>query len=224
MKRFIAFIFLLSACSDKHDMIIANTQNADLHFSKDTVFVREKDYNNINNTGNGMFLVYASPATHQLNLQYSEPTGKVHFSYRGQLLTDSKPFVVAADSSGLFCNVDTPGVYRVDFYLTDQLGRIVNKQLIVQCASGAKPIADLQFEQVAVYGDNYLYYFSAAGSRQPYGAILSYNYFINSDTIRINRPLLKYYFHQSGAHNISFFVMDDLGQSSDTLNYSIQIP
>lgn len=224
MKRFLAFFLLLSACSDKHDMIIANTQNADLHFSKDTVFVREKDYTNINNTGNGIFLVYASPAEHQLNLQYTEPSGKVHFSYRGQLLSDSKPFVVAADSSGLFCSVDTPGVYHVDFYLTDQLGRTVTKQLIVQCATGVKPVADLQYEQVAVNGDNYLYYFSAAGCRQPYGAIVSYNYFINGDTIRINRPLLKYYFHQSGSQQVAFFVTDDLGQSSDTLNYSIQIP
>ncbi|MES2006376.1 MAG: hypothetical protein V4450_17795 [Bacteroidota bacterium] len=224
MKRFFAFILLLTACSDKYDLIVANTQKADLHFSKDTVFVREKDYTNINQTGRGMVMVYASPAAHQLNLQFSEPSGKVHFSYRGLRLTDSQPFVVAADSSGLFCSVDTPGVYHVDFYLTDQLGRTVTKELIVKCTSGAKPIADLQYEAVSARGNNWFYYFNGLGSRQPYGAIVSYHYFINGDTILINRPLLKWYFHQSGSQQVVFYVIDDLGQSSDTINYTIQIP
>ncbi len=223
MKRFFAFFLLLSACSDKHDLIVAGTQGADLHFSKDTVYVREKDYTNINNTGNGMVMVYASPSAHQLNLSYSEPSGKVHFSYRGQKLTDSQPFVVAADSSGLFCSVDTPGVYHVDFYLTDQLGRIVSKELVVNCAAGVKPIADLQYEEISHNTNNWFYYFNAGASRQPYGSIMSYHYRINGDTIHTNLPLLKWYFRQAGSQQVSFYVIDDLGLSSDTLNYSIQI-
>ena len=222
MRTLIAFCLLLAACSKK----IENTSEggASLYFSKQVIAVREKDYTNINNTGNGMFLVFAIPAAHQLNLVYSEPTGKVHFSYRGVRLTDSKPFAVAADSSGLFCSVDTPGVYRVDFYLTDQLGRVVTKELIVNCAGGVKPFALLNYEKVIESNGNWLYYFNADGSGQPFGAIVSYNYFINNDTISLSRSLLKYVFHQSGMQRVSFFVRDDLGISSDTLNYSIQIP
>lgn len=224
MKRFFAIILLLSACSDKHDLIVAGTQTADLHFSKDTVYVREKDYTNIKNTGNGMIMLYASPSAHQLNLTYSEPSGKVHFSYRGQRLTDSQPFLVATDSSGLFCSVDTPGVYHVDFYLTDQLGRIVSKELVVNCAAGVKPIAALQYEELSSDNNNWFYYFNAGASSQPYGAIMSYHYLINGETIYTNRPWLKWYFHQTGSQQVSFYVVDDLGLSSDTLHYVIQLP
>lgn len=228
MKRIIAAIVLnglfLAACSKRQDIVPEGAGVADLHFSRDTICVREKDYTNINNTGNGMVLVYSSPAAHQLNLSYSEPTGKVHFSYRGVRLTDSKPFVVAADSSGIFCSADTAGLYPVDFYLTDQLGRVVTKTLVVKCAAGVKPIADLQYELVSASTDNWLYYFSAAGSRQPFGAIVSYHYLINGEIKVTTYPLLKWFFHDKGIQSVSFWVTDDLGISSDTLTYSIQIP
>lgn len=224
MKRLIAFCLLLAACSKKQDIVPDGAGVADLHFSKDTICVREKDYTNINNTGNGMVMIYASPSQHQLNLTYSEPTGKVHFSYRGDRLTDSKPFVVAADSSGLFCSADEPGIYNVDFYLTDQLGRVVNKTLVVKCASGVKPTANLQFDLVNESTDNWLYYFNAAGSVQPYGVISSYNYLINGQAMTVNHGLLKWYFHTRDTQEVAFWVTDDLGVSSDTLHYSIVIP
>jgi len=224
MKRLIAFCVVLAACSKKQDMVPDGAGAADLHFSKDTLCVREKDYTNVNNSGKGMVMLYAVPAVHQLNLSYSEPTGKVHFSYRGVRLSDSKPFVVAADSSGLFCSVDTPGVYHVDFYLMDQLGRVMNRTLVVNCAGGVKPVADLQYELVNPSTDNWLYYFNAAGSRQPYGLISSFNYIINGQLQVINRPMLKWYFHDRGPQQVSFWVVDDLGISSDTLNYSIMVP
>lgn len=219
-----AFCLLLAACSKKGELVPEGAGAADLHFSKDTVRVREKDYTNINHTGSGMVMVYAAPSVHQLNLSYSEPSGKVHFSYRGMRLTDSRPFVVAADSSGLFCSVDEPGVYRVDFYLTDQLGRVVNKTLVVSCAQGPKPVAALQVAAAGETTDNWLYYFNALQSQQPYGAIFSYCYLINGQAATVTSPLLKWYFHQPGRQEIFFHVVDDLGISSDTLHYSILIP
>ncbi|HEX7691252.1 MAG TPA: hypothetical protein VF408_02625 [Sediminibacterium sp.] len=221
MKPLIVICLLLTACTKQQD---TERGVADLHFTRDTVYVREKDYSNINQTNNGMVMVYAAPAQHQLNLSYSETSGKVHFSYRGMRLTDSRPFVVAADSSGLFCSADEPGVYSVDFYLTDQLGRVVHKALVVSCVQSAKPVVALQVEQAGASPDNWMYYFDALQSRQPYGAILSYCYLINGQSVITTSPLLKWYFHQPGNQEVFFHVLDDLGISSDTLHYSIQIP
>jgi hypothetical protein len=148
----------------------------------------------------------------------------VHFSYRGRRLADSQPFVVPADSSAIFCSVDTPGVYTVDFYLTDQLGRVLHKELVVKCIDSPKPTAALQYEAVGGMASNYLYFFNASGSAQPYGAIVSYNYVINGQLQSVNHSFLKWFFHDSGTQQVDFYVVDDLGVSSDTLHYSIQVP
>lgn len=225
MKYLIGLIAIIAvACSKRNDGVPVASGESVLRFSKDTVFVRRQDSLNINNTGNGMFLVYTNLYQHQLNLMYSEPSGRVHLSYRGVVLGDSQPFVVAADSSGLFCYVDTPGIYTVDFYLTDQLGRVVTRSLVIKCTSGEKPVANLTFQQVNIVPDNFQYFFNGSGSVQPYGRIVSYNYVIGGDTVVTNRAILKWFFHSSGVYLVDFWVIDDLNVSSDTLHHSIVIP
>ena len=219
----ILLILLFSACSNKHDVLWASGSGPQLHFSSDTLRVREQDYTNINNNRSGMITLSAIPATHQLNLVFNESSGKVHCSYRGQELIESMPFVVPTDDNELYCSVDSPGMYSVDFYLTDQLGRVVNKRLLITCIASARPIADLQYTLAAVAPDSWLYQFNAGGSRQPFGAIMSYQYVINGYSINGGGSLFQYYFHKPGDQQVSFYVIDDLGRSSDTLHYSINV-
>lgn len=226
MKNFFLIYVLLvfaTGCSDKYKSIADAAPVPTLTFLNDTLFIREKDPTNINATGKGMLYMSCTPAGHQFNLSFSDTSGKVHFSYRGQLLQDSKPFPVADDVNSLYCYADAPGIYAVDFYLTDQLGKTATRKLIVKCARGQKPVASLSFGQTGDETDhgNWMYYFDASGSTQPFGSIVSYHYLINGTTIVVNRPLLKYNFHDVGQQQIDFFVLDDLGLSSDTLHYSI---
>ena len=215
---------LLSACNDKYEALYESAPDPSIRFQRDTLQIREKDPTNINASNRGLLLIYAAPAGHQFNLSFSDTSGKIHFSYRGQLIPDAQPFVVTDEVNALYCYADAPGIYAVDFYLTDQLGKVATSKLIVDCSPAKKPIAVLTWD-IAQHADgNILYQFNAAGSRQPYGAIDSYHFLINGNPIVVNRSMLKYFFHEAGQQQVDLFVVDDLGQSSDTLHYSIQTP
>ncbi len=224
MKSLMAILFflLLFSCNKKQEQMGAGETN--FRFSKDTVFVREKDYFNVNQTNNGLFSIFSQPAEHQLNMSYNEPSGRVRFYYRGVPLVDGQPFVVAADSSALFCAADTAGVYTADFYLTDRLGRVLQRQLVVKCMASPKPVAGLVYKPLEKSPDNFLYYFIAGSSKQPYGAIVSYHFLINGQQQITSTPYLQWYFHDRGQQEVFFHVIDDLGVSSDTLHYSILVP
>ncbi|SJZ83870.1 hypothetical protein [Sediminibacterium ginsengisoli] len=212
-----------TSCSDKKDVLWATAPGPELSFSSDILRVREKDYTNINNTRSGMITISAIPAIHQLNLLFNEPTGKVHFSYRGEQLKESIPFVVPSDDNELYCSVDTPGMYSVDFYLTDQLGRVASKRLLITCIASERPIAQLEYQLSVFIPDSWLYLFNASGSRQPAGLIMAYRYIINGQLFNADGSWFQYYFHQPGDQQVSFYVIDDLGRSSDTLHYSINV-
>lgn len=217
----IYLLVLLAGCSDKYASLVQSATPPVLSFGSDTLCIREKDPTNVNGTGKGVLTIHCSPAGHQFNLSFSDTSGRLHFVYRGNALADSKPFVVTDDDNSLYCFADTAGLYAVDFTLTDQLGKTTTRPLIVRCSPGLKPVAALSWEQVELDKGNWQYYFNASGSSQPFGAILSYHYLIDGDPVVISRSLLKYVFHTAGQHALSFFVVDDLNLSSDTLYYSI---
>lgn len=226
MKNLLLIVLLasLAGCNDKYDSLVESAQPPVLYFANDTLHIREKDPTNINATGKGILVIGCTPAGRQFNLSFSDTTDKLHFVYRGMQLNDSQPFVVTDEDNSLFVYADAPGMYAVDFFLTDQLGRTVSRKLIVSCTAGEKPLASLTWEMSSRTGADWLYYFSADGSKQPFGAVMSYHYLFSDDTVVVNRPMLKYFFHSPGSHALSFFVVDDLGLSSDTLHYSIDIP
>lgn len=221
---FIVLLAMLAGCNDKYDSLVASAQPPVLYFANDTLHIREKDPTNINATGKGILVIGCTPAGRQFNLSFSDTTDKLHFVYRGNQLNDSQPFVVTDEDNSLFVYADAPGIYAVDFFLMDQLGKTTTRKLIVSCSPGTRPIAALTWEMSSRTGADWLYYFNAEGSRQPYGTIMTYHYLFSNDTVVVNRPVLKYFFHSAGSQPLSFFVVDDLGNSSDTVHYSIDIP
>lgn len=209
------------ACSSKETALKQTDTAPRIGLATDTVFVREKDPLNLN--GNGVFSIQALPAYHQLHLQLYDSSGVIHFSYRGQSLANNQPVVVAGEWNSLFCRVDKAGIYGIEVSLRDQLGRISRKQLIIKAAAAQRPVAALQWKVDSRDITNRRYYFDAGACVQPYGKILSYHYSIGGQNIKSVTDKLTYIFHQKGSYPISFFVVDDLGQHSDTLHQTIDV-
>lgn len=187
----------------------------------DTIYIRERDSLNLN--GNGVISIQAKPSDQQLHLQLSDSSGKVHFRYRGQTLLNNQPVVVAGEWNSLFCLVDDPGIYGIEVSLRDQLGRVSYKKLIIKAAAAQKPVARLLWMADERDSINRRYFFDAHGSSQPYGKILSYHYQINGQSIQVATEKMQYLFYQKGKYPLSFFVVDDLGQYSDTLHEIIDV-
>lgn len=224
-NHFIIFLLLLlSSCSDKDKAIDGAAAPPALHFD-DTLYIREKDALNINQSGKGLLFLYCTPIGHQFNLSFSDTSkGKLHFVYRGTSIPSDKPFVVTENSNQLFCYADKSGVYAVDFYLTDQLSRTTTKTLLIKCQAQGKPHADFSLKVEDRGNDNWLCTFDASSSKQPFGQIMQYHYFFPNDTLATAQPTMYYFFHGRGSYNIGFYVTDDLGISSDTLTRTIDIP
>lgn len=222
-QLFICLLLLLASCSDKDKAIDGAAAPPALHFD-DTLYIREKDPLNINQSGKGVLFLYCTPIGHQFNLSFSDTSGRLHFIYRGAELKDSKPFVVTENSNQVFCYADRPGVYAVDFYLTDQLGRTTTKQMMVKCAAQGKPHADYSWKTEDRGNDNWLCTFDASPSKQPFGQVMTYHYLFEKDTVQTAQPLMHYFIHGRGVYNVGFYVTDDLGINSDTLYRSIDIP
>lgn len=209
------------ACSSKETALKQTDTAPMIALAGDTIFVREKDPLNLN--GNGVFTIQTLPANHQLHLQLYDSSGFVHFSYRGQSLRNNQPVIVAGEWNSLFCRVDTAGLYGIELSLRDQLGRVSRKQIIIKAAAAQRPVAALQWRVDNRDITNRRYYFDAGGCLQPYGKILSYHYSIGGQNIKSASDKLMYIFHQKGVYPISFFVVDDLGQHSDTIHQTIDV-
>lgn len=221
---FCMFLLLLASCSDKNKALEGVAEPPALHFD-DTLYIREQDSLNINQTRKGILFLYATPIGHQFSLSYSDTSrGKLHFTYRGTELKTDKPFVVTENSNQLYCYADRPGTYAVDFYLTDQLGRVCTKTLIIKVQAQDKPHAEVAWAIEDRGNDNWLCRFDASLSKQPFGQIMQYHYLFDHDTVATPNAAMPYFFHGRGVYALSFFVTDDLGRSSDTIHYSIDVP
>lgn len=213
--------FIIKGCTQKEVAMRDQTKGPELHLASDTLRMRERDYLNLNNLG--VIWLQTIPAKEQLHLELHDTSGRVQFYYRGQRIFAQQPFLVAAEWNSLFCTVDTPGVYAIEIDLIDKIGRSVTKKLILQVANAIRPTAHLTWMRDLRDTTQSRYYFNASGSEQPYGKLLSYHYRINQQDIVSSTDRLLYIFHQSGQQSIRFYVVDDLGQHSDTLHYSIQV-
>lgn len=222
--QFVAAILLLAtSCNDKYKSIAGSAPKPGLAFNKDTLRIREKDYININSTNNGKLSLYFGNSVHQLNLQFSDTSGKVHFLYRGSEVISGQPLVVT-DSLNLFCAADTAGIYPIDFYLTDQLGKTVTKTLWIKCSANQRPKAELFYYLLdGSQAQSWLYRTDGSLSSDSDGVIVQYHYAINGQVINTNHWLLDYTFHAVGIHDVSLYVTDDLGLHSDTLNKQINV-
>lgn len=225
-KRFASFcilLCLLSACSNKYESLYDSAPKPALSFSKDTVVIREKDYTNIRRTNNGKLTLYSPDQAHQLNIQFSDTSGRIHFAYRGEALQNGQPLVVM-DSVAVFVSCDTAGLYTVDFFLTDLLGKVTQKQLIVNCLANQKAKARFFYVPLdSSQPQNWGYLFDASDSQKPDGIITAYHYSINGQQISTNQPVMNWNFHARGTHEISLYVADDLGKNSDTIHQKLII-
>jgi hypothetical protein len=223
MKTFFSillFLFVI-ACSSKETAFRETPSGPQLQFPKDTLYLREKDPNNLN--GNGIFLLQALPAGPQLHIRLYDSSGHVQFNYRGQTLANDQPVVVAGEWNSLFCVTDTAGVFGIDVSLMDQLGRVQYKSFVVQSAAAQRPKAGLSWRPDFRDPDGRRYYFDASSSHQPYGKIMQYCMFIGTNRIISSADQFLYNFHQKGTYPILFYAIDDLGQFSDTIQTHIEI-
>lgn len=223
MKTFFSLLlFLLAiACTSKETAFKQTDTGPKLSLTKDTLYLREKDPNNLN--GNGVFLLQALPAGPQLHLRLYDSSGHIQFSYRGQLLANDQPVVVAGEWNSLFCVSDTSGVFGIEASLMDQLGRVYYKSFVVQAAAAQRPRAGLTWRPDLRDTDGRRYYFDASSCHQPYGKIMQYQFFIGGQRIISSSDQIQYIFHQKGVYPIQFFATDDLGQHSDTLQANIDV-
>ncbi|MFW2475423.1 MAG: hypothetical protein ACN4EP_00825 [Sediminibacterium sp.] len=222
MKNIFSLLLLAFciSCSNKEQSFERTPTGPQISLA-DTVYIRERDSLNLN--GNGVINIQAKPSDQQLHLQLSDSSGKVHFRYRGQALLNNQPVVVAGEWNSLFCLVDHPGMYGIEVSLRDQLGRVSYKKLVIKAAAAQKPVARLLWMADERDSINRRYFFDAHGSSQPYGKILSYHYQINGQSIQVASEKMQYLFYQKGKYPLSFFVVDDLGQYSDTLHEIIDV-
>lgn len=224
-----AILLFTYSCSDKYKTIYASATIPILSFNHDTVNIREKDSFNIASMNNPfinpMIWLYANPSPHTLNIQYSETSGKVHFIYRDEPMEDSKPIIVAGDSTSLFCRCDVAGIYRVDFFLMDQLSRMSTRTLIVNCLGNDKAKANLAVTFIdSSQADNWKYRFDASATLKQYGVITGYYFNINNQSIFSPFPVIDWIFHTRGEQRISLYATDDLKLNSDTATQKIVIP
>ena len=225
MKKILFGLLLgtLASCSNQKDVILQTAARATLHFSKDTVRVREKDWTNVRGSGNGNVTLYLSDQGHQLNMRIDSIPATVHLLYRGTEIGSGESIPVM-DSVQLFCVADLPGLYQIDLYLTDRLGRGETKKLFVRCvpSTTASPSffwRDLGSEQMQSWN----YVFDASNTNKPDGTISEYHYSINGQAISTNQPVMYWTFHAKGDHKIGLYVIDDLGRKSETLYQTLTI-
>ena len=226
MKTIIAFLFpalFLLSCSDKYKSLADSAPKPDLSFNKDTIRIREKDYSNILFTNNGKLTLYFGQAGHQLNVSLSDTSNKVHFNYRGAIVPNGQPLLVM-DSLNLFCTCDTAGIYPVDFFLTDQLGKTTNKTLYVKCSANQAATEAFFYRLVDNSIDqSWLYHFDASLSTKPDGIITMYHWSIDGQAIPSTSPFFDYTYHAVGIHIVGLYVTDDLNKNSDTVYQQFEI-
>ena len=224
---FLIWIIVVAACSDKYKSLYDAAPVPTLAFNKlhDSMYIREKDAANITGWINPILWMHATPSMQQMNIQYSETSGRVHFVYRGVLMEDSKPIIVAGDSTSMFCYCDTAGVYSVDFYLTDQLGKVTSRSLYVNCLANDKAKADLYMDFIdSSLTNNWSYRLDATKTEKKYGKIFGYYFSVDGVSLFSPTAVGHWVFHSRGEHTASLYVIDDLGLRSDTITKKILIP
>lgn len=221
-KLFI-FLFFLIGCSNKYESLYNSAPPPGLNFNKDTISIREKDYNNINWTNNGRLVFYCSSPNNQLNLQLTDTSGKIHIMYRGEDVINKGPLPVM-DSIAVYCTGDTAGIYSIDCLLTDRLGKVSEKQLIINCHANKGAVPDFFFIPLDNNQlQNWPYHFDASNSHDSDGVIREYHFSINGQPIITTMPNMEWTFHAKGTHDIGLYVIDDLGKISDTIHKHLVI-
>ena len=225
MKRMLIGFLLgaLAACSNQKDVIIRTADRPTVGFNKDTVRVREKDWTNVRATGNGKVTLYLSEPGHELNMKIDDTSSRIHLLYRGIEIKSGESIPVM-DSVLLFCVADAPGLYEINIWLTDRLGRSETKKLFVRCLQSTMPVAtffwrDIGSDQLQSWN----YVFDASNSIKPDGTISEYHYSINGQAINTNQPVMYWTFHAKGDHKIGLYVLDDLGNKSETTYQTLTI-
>lgn len=225
MKHWIYLLMwvLLGACSDKYQSILDAAPSQELSFSKDSVHIRERDYTNILYSGNGQLTIYCKDVNHQLNLVRDDTCTSVHLLYRGEDIVPGKSLPVA-DSLQLFISADRPGMYRLQFFLTDRLGRVITQEVPVRVSANQPATPDFFYrmeEQTQL--QSWPYQFNASLSQKPDGIITRYHYSINGKAIDSRDPVIRWVFRAKGEHVVGLSVTDDLGQPSATVYKKIMI-
>lgn len=224
MKKQIVFVILivLGACSNKYESLYNSAPPPGLSFNKDTINIREKDYSNINLTDNGKLSFFCISPNTSLNLQLSDTGSKVHIMYRGEDVINKGPLPVM-DSVVVFCACDTPGVYAIDCLLTDRLGKVSEKQLIVHCYANRPAKASFFYTLLGKSPQNWFYRFNASLSQKTDGIITAWYFSVNGQQVTTAQPVMDWVFHATGPHDIGLYVTDDLGMNSDTIHKQIII-
>ena len=213
----IILVFLVQSCSSDYKDFLYNAPTPYLVLSKDTVVTREKDYLNINQTDNGKVYMKTANWQQQLNIQIFDSSGKVHFKYMGAQLQSNQPLIVAGDSTWVFIAVDTAGLYKVDFLITDQLGKTTKQSLFVKSLANTAPVASLSVTLIdSSQINNWTYNLDASTSKKSDGSIISFIYNINGQAITSSKNAIRWTFHERGWQRISLFVTDDLKRASDS--------
>lgn len=221
-----SLLFFLSfiGCSDKYKSLFDAAPAPLLLFDKDTISIREKDYFNINASNKGLFNFRCNAASHQLNLTLSDSSGKVHFEYKGGRIPNNQPLLISSDSFLLFCNCDTVGKYPVKFYLSDQLGKMSSRPILVDCAANKKAIPVFSYTTLDTTFENWKFRFDASASSKADGVIQYYHFSINGIPFVTNIPVVEWVFHSKALYTISLYVSDDLNLNSDTITKTLLIP
>lgn len=225
MKQVIIFLFFgaLAGCSNKKNVILTTADRPTVRFSKDTVTVRENDWTNVRSTGNGKVTLYLNDPTHEMNMQMEDTSAHVHLMYRGVEIKNGESFPVM-DSVLLFCVVDLPGLYEVNVWLTDRLGRGDNKKLFIRCVADQQPVATFFYQNLGSEQlQSWNYVFDASNTQKPDGTITEYHYSINGQLVVTNKTVMYWTFHAKGDHRIGLYVVDDLGQKSETVYQTLTI-
>jgi hypothetical protein len=218
-------VLVLCSCSDKYASLVALAPSPQLSFDRDTVVIREMDPLYFAGVLNPFVRMFSVPAPPQMNIQYYDPSGTVHFRYRGVQMEEGKAIIVAGDSTLLFCSCDTAGVYPIDFFLEDHLGKTDTRQLMIHCVGNDRPKADLTITLTdSSITDSWEYHFDGSGSKKLYGLIRGYYFTIDNQPVYAAAAVAGYVFHSRGEHMVSLYVTDDQDYHSDTIIKKILIP
>ena len=216
-------LVLTVGCSDKYESLYNSAPSPGISFSKDSVLIREKDYTDLNQSNNGRLTFYCKSANNQMNIQFTDTGNKVHIMYRGVDLVNTGALPVM-DSILVFCTADTIGIYAIDCLLTDRLGKVAQKQLIVHSLANQSIQPNFFF----FLTDNsitqsWVYQFNASGTQKPDGVIMAYHFLINGQEFISSTPFFTWTFHANGMQDIGLYVTDDLGKNSDTIHKQLYI-
>src|ERR1700740_2546194 len=176
MRKLFMLFFAFASCSDKYSSVYNISPKPELILSKEVMSIRERDISNVNFTNRGRLTLYSSNVAHQLNIQFDCVSSAIHLMYRGTEIKSGQA-LPALDSLSLFCYADSIGVYLVNFYLVDQMGKTVQKQLIVNSLPNKPPVSTFfSIFEGQERLQNWEYYFDGSISRDTDGLVQTFHY------------------------------------------------